>query len=268
MTGKDTEAAEPVRMSRRAGSYFSWLVGFGMAGFVSALVGLLLLWEVPFRVAFGWVFHALTILPRLLPRWPELLFPVACLAATVWLAHRFLGWWFAARGRPLLWRAGHSAAAVFLLVLGSGAAIAISGIAHQLFWLSQDRLLSDGWPRDRTAILSYCRQLSVAVEEFRTTKGRLPASMQELEAEFGLKTRIDPGAGRPEESFVLVAGRSEMPGRPGDPPWILSPRVRNSDRYVVVFESGSCGLVYQREVEEWLQGAAPADVPQTPGAHD
>ena len=127
MTGKDTEAAEPVRMSRRAGSYFSWLVGFGMAGFVSALVGLLLLWEVPFRVIFGWVFHALTVFPRLLPRWPELLFPVACLAATVWLAHGFIRWWFAARGRPLLWRAGHSAAAVFLLVLGSGAAIAISG---------------------------------------------------------------------------------------------------------------------------------------------
>lgn len=261
---------EETRGARGCRKVFFPLTAMAMMVLVSAAAGLLLLWELPLRVLFGWAFHAWELFPRLLPRWAELLFPLACLLASVWLAHRFLRWWSATKGRAIAWRPAHSAAVILLLLFGSAAAIAISGIAHQLFWLSQDKLLTNGRATERTVITNHSRQLWSCMEEFRAAKGRLPESMQELESEFAgrLKARIDPGSGRPGEPFLLVAGRGEMPTRRGEIPWILSPRVRNSSQYIMVFESGACAIIYEGEVEKWLRDEAAVQAPQTPAFHE
>ena len=54
------------------------------------------------------------------------------------------GWSQVAKGKPPSWRVGHTISAVSLLMLGCGAAIALSGVLHQTVWL-----MSDPWTENR-----------------------------------------------------------------------------------------------------------------------
>ncbi len=223
--------------------------------------------EMPLRLFFGWIFHLFAMAPPLLPRWRELLFPLACLAAALAFAHHFLRWFFAARMRPLIWKAGHTAAALLLLLLGSAAAIAVSGIVHQLAWLAQDEvIINRGRDPARTLVTNRARQIVLAMWEFADTHGRYPHDLSELEGGKPLPdgfSRVRPGSRSAEEPFILLRpGGIPVPDE--EVPVLLSPMLESKRRYVVGYSSGACTTMPERKVEELLNGLSP----RNPGSDD
>lgn len=95
--------------------------------------------EVPYHLVCGWAFHAWKAIPPFLEKWREGVLPLGCLVLAVLLSNRFIIRW-AEKKRPYLtWKMRHTVAMFSLLLLCSGAAIAMSGVVHQAFWLGWER---------------------------------------------------------------------------------------------------------------------------------
>jgi hypothetical protein len=151
-----------------------------VCGFVVGLV-VLQLFEVPFRLLCGWAVHAWVTLPPLLPRWNELLLPLAALGLALWMIDRFIRWALAAKGSEPRWQGRHTLSATFLLLLGAAAAIAMSGIVHQMVWLGAEPWWGNGRGMQQTIALSNARQIAVAIKEFEERNDRFPESLAELD---------------------------------------------------------------------------------------
>ena len=148
---------------------------------LAAGLGLILLFEVPFRLLCGWAVHAWVTLPPLFARWNELLLPAAALGLALFLTDRFVRWALAAKGSKLPWRGRHTVAATFLLLLGAAAAIAMSGIVHQMVWLGAEPWWGNGRGMQQTIALDKTRQIAVAIREFEQRNDRYPESLAELD---------------------------------------------------------------------------------------
>jgi hypothetical protein len=254
MSEEEDMALEPARFSK-----LKWILAIlGIAALLfvfAAMTTLVFVFELPFRFFFGWILHLIAVVPGLSPPWGQLVGISACLAVVVILTHRFIGWWLAANERETAWRLPQTLAVISLLLLGSVAAIAISGIVHQLVWLADDEfIVNSGKDVKRTVIMNHTRMLMLAMEEFREAEGRPPDSLRELEEKLGPRcpeTSISPGAGRAKEPFLLV-----RPGAPPireDVPVLISPPIRNQLRMIIGFESGFCRIIYEREFQEWFE---------------
>lgn len=148
---------------------------------LAAGLGLILLFEVPFRLLCGWAVHVWVTLPPLLPRWNELLFPLAALGLSLFLTDRFIRWTLAAKGSKLPWQSRHTVSATFLVLLGAAAAIAMSGIVHQMVWLGAEPWWGNGRGMQQTIALDKARQIAVAIKEFEQKNDRYPESLAELD---------------------------------------------------------------------------------------
>jgi hypothetical protein len=124
-------------------------------------------WEFGLHLIAGPFFHAWKNLPPFFSQWRSALLPLACLAITIMFAHRFILWWIKTKNICMSWRWGHTAAAASLLLLGSAAAIAMSGITHQAAWLSSSPWLEDNRKTRLTAAVNNARQIMLALFEYR-----------------------------------------------------------------------------------------------------
>lgn len=225
-----------VEMPRRK----SWIIRLAVWGFIvvffGAATGLITLLEAPFRLVFGWALHAWVTLPPLLPRWNELLLPSAALGLALFLTNRFVRWALVAKGSKLPWQGRHTVLSTFLLLLGAAAAIAMSGIVHQIVWLGWEPWWGNGRSQV-TPAMSQTRQIVMWIHDFEEKNGRYPDSLEELDLPTTL--RVVPSRERGlQEPFVYLKPAGPLPAGE-ELPVLVSPLLPDSDRVVVGYLSGT-----------------------------
>ncbi len=227
---------ESVKMPRRK----SWIIRLAVWGFVltffGAITGLITVLEAPLRLVFGWALHAWVTLPPLLSRWKELLLPLAALGLALWLTDRFIRWALVAKGTTLSWQGWHTVSATFLLLLGAAAAIAMSGIVHQVVWLGGEKWWGNGRSQV-TVAMSHTRQIIMWIHDFEEQNSRYPESLADLELPAGLRAIPSREQGL-QEPFVYL----KPPGLPSageELPVLVSPLLPDSDRVIVGYLSGT-----------------------------
>lgn len=141
--------------------------------------------RLPFHLICGWFIHATKALPHLLGKWQEAVLPIGCLLMAAVIAHRFVRRWVDEKFPEREWRIRHTAGALSLLLLGSAAAIAASGVVHQMFWLAGGKVIYDNRKSEYLVAMGNGRHLMLALQEFQAEKGRYPHSFEELETEAG-----------------------------------------------------------------------------------
>ncbi|MBA4063334.1 MAG: hypothetical protein C0501_06400 [Isosphaera sp.] len=108
--------------------------------------GLVLPFEVLYRLAAGWVNYLGRVVPQLRPDPWVVATALVCLAGVSFGTHRFARWVYAATSpEPRRWRRKWTALLVGLFVLAFAAGTAFTGMAHQTAWLvrSPEPLVSD-----------------------------------------------------------------------------------------------------------------------------
>jgi hypothetical protein len=216
-----------------------------MSGLVTTL-------ELPFRLAFGCLIHLWNLAPSLLSRWQALLLPLACLAISLPLAHRFIVWFAVSNGRAG-WRISHSVAVISLLFAGSAAAIAMSGITHQMAWLADTPWWSNRNRSDSLEARMKIRNIQMAIAEFHSEHGRYPESLGELAdrmPDFERESTMPAGlAGLPEPFIYLKPEAGAAENRPV--PMLVSPSLKLG-RVVVTFTDQSTQILRAKQFESIL----------------
>ncbi len=198
--------------------------------------GTLFLLEIPIHLVSGWVFHARETLPPFLEKWRAAVLPVGCLIIAVWLTHSFICRWAKAKRPDLKWRIKYTVSIFSLLFLSSAAAIAMSGIIHQFFWLSKEDVITRRGGSERARVMMHARNLSQATYGFFNMNQRFPGSFDELKEYFGSDDfcwHSEKGGGVPEP-FILIQPRSSDKLE-DDELLIVSPLITSLDMYVVSY---------------------------------
>lgn len=197
-------------------------------------------WEFAIHLIAGPFIHAWKNLPPFLSQWRSAMLPLACLAASIVLAHRFIRWWINTKDIRVPWRAGHSAAAALLILLGSAAAIAMSGITHQAAWLVSSPWLEDNRRMSLTVATSNARLILLALFEYETAHNRYPDTLEEAVKAVDCPPRmlwVETGPDKLKEPFIFL-----KPGRPSTgliEPVLVSPVIQPHDKVVVGYSDSS-----------------------------
>jgi len=224
----------------------------------AACSGLITVVELPLRLLLGWIWHLVQAVPALLPLWPKLLLPLACLTVSTWLIHRFIRWLITTQGHTLDWRARHTVSATALALLGSAAAIALSGVVHQAVWLADAPWFTNhGRLIERTEAANNIRQLHLAILDFQDQHKRYPDSLAELDLKRAPQLlHQSPVRGEPPEPILYLKPR-EAPAssNPDDDIAILvSPIVGSGRDWIVVgFTSGATRFLLSDQLPEVLE---------------
>jgi hypothetical protein len=218
--------------------------------------GFITILELPLRLALGWIWHLVQAVPALLPQWPKLLLPLGCLALATWLVHRFIRWWLAAKASALDWRARHTVSATSLVLLGAGAAIALSGVVHQAVWLAEAPWWTNrGRAAERSEAANKIRQLHISLIEFENEHGRYPDSLAELKTNPKLLSQ-SPYAGEPPEPILYLKPReTPVPGDTKNHVAILvSPLLGSGRDWIVVgLTSGATTSLLSNQLPDILE---------------
>ncbi|MCW1912576.1 hypothetical protein OJ996_03255 [Luteolibacter sp. GHJ8] len=219
---------------------------------VGAIIDLLPLLELPFRLVFGCLFHFWNLVPPMLSQWKAVASPFVSLAIILPLAHHFFRWFAISRGRTL-WRFSHSLAIVALLFAGSAAAIAMSGITHQAAWMADVPWWNHRGRGEVSEAMSRIRDLQVAMAEFYSEHGRYPESLSELESRiegFGRASTMPAGLAGIPESFVYLKPETMEAAAPPLP--ILVSPLLGSGRVAVGFNDHSVKALHVEDLESIL----------------
>lgn len=240
MTPPSSSAARRISLFR----VVIWIVGVVLFLFLILLLLVfsrnLAFLEVPYRLLAGWFIHTVKAFPFLFVSCRPFLLPLGCMLLATWLIHRFAVWWHSTRNMEGRWPFKHTIRGVMLLLLGAAAAIALSGVVHQMVWLFQGQWTQTNHRTELTAAVSNMRQLNLLIFEFQEEKGRDPYSFEELGTTLDQTDSvkrwawIEPQLGGLREPVILL-----HPGRatplPANEPSIVSPRIVRDDRVVVAY---------------------------------
>jgi hypothetical protein len=204
------------------------------------LIDSVFLLEIPFHMLSGWAFHALETLPPFLAKWRSAVLPVGCLIIAVWLTHSFICRWAKIKRPDLKWRIKYTLSIYSLLFLSSAAAIAMSGIVHQFFWLSKEDVIERRGVSDKAILMLTARNLNQAICGSYNMNQRYPHSLDEI-----VEYYLEPdhhwyskrGVGVPEP-FILIQPRSSDKLE-HDEVTLVSPYFHSIDQYAVGFGDGS-----------------------------
>lgn len=220
--------------------------------------------ELPYHLVAGCVLHAnralshfATDLPRLMS---AAILPSLATVVALWGTHRLVLWWRRATGRDRGWRFTHTALAGLLVLLGSAAAIALSGVLHELAWLPQGKVIRSNIRSASTAARSDARQLGLCLFEYETEHGKYPSSLQELES-FATPATLkrlmfveleDPA---PPEPFILLRPGQSASGNPGRI-LLVSPLMSEEDGFAALKMDNSVTRLNAAEFAEVVKSAA------------
>ncbi len=222
-----------------------WLI---FLPFILALIGEYA-FQIPYHVLAGWFFHLRdAVLPAIGGRFMALGLPLVCLAVALAMAHRFFIW--LGKGKP--WNFGKTLSIGGLILLGSAAAIAASGVLHQLFWMTKEPLVTSSHRSARMAAISDMRQLGFAMFEFHTERDRFPETMDELFDSIpgAERWRMIRSPNGPKEPVMLVTP-PETNGNPSNPilavylDWVM----------IVVHEDSSVSTMDVETLKTWVADA-------------
>lgn len=208
----------------------------------TAMTGCTLMIETPVHFLLGWLFHVMKTSPQAFGNWRAFLLPSGCLILAGFLIHRFVQRCLVTQGASRRLRATDTIATLSLLLLGCGAAIALSGIVHQTVWLMSDSWIEKRGKADLTACVNDARQLMLGLEEFYNEKGHYPDSLQELVRELNSPPQlawVRYGTGKVREPFILLHP-GEKRAMNADEPLIVSPVLQRDEKIVVGY--GDCSV--------------------------
>ncbi len=236
------------------------LVAFFVLGFAVRYQWII---RLPFHLICGWFIHATKALPHLLGKWQEAVLPIGCLLMAAVIAHRFVRRWVDEKFPERAWRIRHTAGALSLLLLGSAAAIAASGVVHQMFWLAGGKVITINRWTELTMGMSNGRQLMIALTEYRDANGRYPDSFEQLVPEIILEPEVmerlswlETRVGAAPEPWILL--------KPIDSditfarmPVIVSPILKSGavSKVVVGYSDGSVSSIYSEQLKGILDHA-------------
>lgn len=211
--------------------------------FLLLLIGNGVLLQMAFHLVSGWLFHAQETLPPFLAKWRVAVLPMGCLVIAVWLTHSFICRWAKAKRPDFTWQIKYTVSIFLLLFLSSAAAIAMSGIVHQLFWLSkEDVIIRRGI--ERIHIRNETRNLCLFMFHYHQQKGRYPQDWKELET-WDINSYVDGWClqiGDVPEPFILLRQTMDN-GSLEKLPLVVSPYIQSEDKYVMGYSDGSVRLV-------------------------
>lgn len=255
---------EPITIQTPARRMVTWLIRV-VVGFVFLFLlvfllggGLLFVFEAPFHFLAGWFLHAGKALPPLLAKWPGILLPAGCLVLAGILIHRFIRRCLTVNKSSLAWRPANTVASIALLLLGCGAAIALSGVVHQTVWLMGERWTTNNHRTSLSYAIRNGRQLMMALTEYFEEYGRYPTSFQELDTELELSSKlawVKYRSGSLREPFILLypGGKREVNA---NEPLIVSPVIQESGKIVVGYGDMSVKAVPAEQLEQILRARA------------
>ena len=172
--------------------------------------------ELPYHLIAGCVLHGNRAVSHFAADLPRLMmaaiFPLVATTIALWGAHRLILWWRLANENKTGWHFKHTALAGSLVLFGSAAAIALSGILHEAAWLPQGKVIQSNRRTTLTVAVSNARQLGLMLFEYETENGTYPSSLLDLEklATDSVSLRrmmfVDLDTPGPPEPFVLLKG--------------------------------------------------------------
>lgn len=189
--------------------------------------------ELAGRLLFGWVLHLQRMGPDFVEKWPATLLPLGALILATWLVHRFVRWCLRARGSIRIWAPRHTLAVTGIFLSGCLAAIALSGVAHQLVWLGRGKVVEVNHHGQRVEAISNGRALGMALMEYHLTHGRYPRSLEHLEVPWRSMTAVARG-GSVREPFIFLLPMREGVARK-DEALLVSPVITRDGRVVVIY---------------------------------
>jgi hypothetical protein len=265
MNGESSSEVAPVRKwRRRIVRFVCWFAGIAV---LFAFFNILFVAEVPFRLLFGWLIHAQMTLPPYLANWSVFLLPLGCLVVAAILAHRFVGWWLKAKRANVSWRFGNTLAVMAIFLCCCGAGIAMSGMIHQLAWLSGDPLVHNAsFDRYRFHAYSQTKELLFALMTFQSEHGHYPDSLDELPLSKEILWLETGDSGMREHFLFLHPGETELVDE--DMPLIVSPILESRHSFVVGHASGACESLPERELDRIIETRGTGQGRQTPHANE
>ena len=109
-----------------------------VGAFLILCAGLFVIVELPFRIAFGWVWYLARVVPNWNPDPVTVATAVGCLVGLVVGGHLFLRWLYSATSdEPREWPWRWTLKGVALVVVMFVAGIAVTGLIHQATWLAR-----------------------------------------------------------------------------------------------------------------------------------
>lgn len=258
---------DPSTSKRRAG-WVKWLMGlislFLFSVILGSLTGSPVLFEFPFHLTMGWALHINKAVPHLAAQWQALLLPCLCTILAAWMFHRFLSWCLKRNEVASNWSASRSLSILSLVLLASAAAIAMSGITHQLAWLASEPMTRSNHRVSQTVAVNHARQLLMALSDYEKQHGRYPDHFEQLDIDPDIMKMllwIEPADDKAEEPIILLT-----PGHPGplDPeaPVIVSPMVSPGNLVVAGLAGGTVRSLSEASFWELFVKHHP---PGTPG---
>lgn len=220
----------------------------------AAATGDMVLVEMPFRIIGGWASHALQTLPPFFAKWRSAVFPLGCLVIAVWLTHTFVCRWTKAKRPDLAWRFKYTASIYSLLFLTSAAAIAMSGIVHQFFWLSKEPMIERRGFSERGQLIMQTRNLSQAVYGLANMNGRYPSSLDEVNeyVEMNSYSWCYSKSSDVPEPFILLQPRS-IDKLEDDDLMIVSPLITDLNKHAVCYANAAPILVSPEELRDMMK---------------
>lgn len=268
-------SADQTRLRSLAGRVFSSILRILLLMIILFVVGVLTssfsIIEIPVHIVIGWAFHVSQHFPRLVSSWTGILIPSACLIIAGYLFHRFVRWWIHSKALETTWRPSQTTAVIALLLMASGAAIAMSGITHQFAWLMSEPLTENRGKRaELTNAVSNTRQLMLALTEYQERHGHLPDSLVQLQAEGQIPRSlfwVKPGKNAAPEPFVLLKAGRVLPSNP-DEPVIISPAIGSEGKFAVGFSDCSVRSMTEPMLQRLLDALDRETPPIAPSAHE
>jgi hypothetical protein len=212
--------------------------------FLMGFLGVTFPIEIAFHLIAGPFIHAWKNLPPFVVQWRSSLLPLACLAIAVVLAHRFIRWWITSKDIRMSWRWGHTAAAALLLLLGSAAAIAMSGITHQAAWLFSSPWLESNRKMRVIGAMHDARQIMLVLSEYEAEHGRYPNTLDEAVKALDVTPQllwVQAGSGRPREPFIFLKP-GLVPTKMAEPV-LVSPVIQPDDKVAVGYSDTSVRMM-------------------------
>lgn len=228
--------------------------------FLMGFIGVTFPIEIAFHLIAGPFIHAWKNLPPFVVQWRSALLPLACLAVAVVLAHRFIRWWITSKDIRMSWRWGHTAAAALLLLLGSAAAIAMSGITHQAAWLFSSPWLESNRKMRVIGAMHDARQIMLVLSEYEAEHGRYPDTLDEAVKALDVTPQllwVQAGSGRPSEPFIFLKP-GLIPTKMAEPV-LVSPVIQPDDKVAVGYSDTSVRMLTHQAWQKLAKEIQTAD---------
>jgi hypothetical protein len=137
--------------------------------FLTLCAGLIVIVELPFRLAFGWVMYLVRVVPSWNPDPVAVGTAVVCLVGVAVGGHWFFRWLYKATGdgeREWPWRWTRKVVALVVVMFVAG--IAVTGLVHQTIWLvrSPEPLAGNGYSPVRSQSANNLKQMGLASQTY------------------------------------------------------------------------------------------------------